>query len=221
MKFLKLNYLFQYFKDFIEQEIEAYDDVQMGEQDADDGVTPRKQIREVSRPGVEKIGEAYFYISGPDQVFLLNADPSLNGYARKLASTEILSLPEEEIVYSGNPEVFEVDERKAFELLSSVIFKMNEMQEPTFHSFPLATFLAHLMGFLYTQIMDELDNYYTCIVVSGSGNTSRTGKSLMTSMWQIVFDGFKTKERVLSISEAAIYEKLDKGISVYSKSISF
>ena len=188
----------------------------MGEQD--DELPPRKDMREVLRPLVEKIGPTYYFISGPDQIFIINSDPSLNGYAKKLTKPEILSLPEE-IVFSGKPEVFEADEPKAFELLSALIFKMNEMQDPVFHSFPLATFLAHLMGFLYTQIMDELDNYYTCIVVSGSGNTARTGKSLMTSMWQIVFDGFKTKERVLTITEAAIYDKLDKGIAVYSKYI--
>ena len=57
----------------------------------------------------------------------------------------------------------------------------------------------------------------TCVVASGSGDTSRTGKSLMTNMWQIVFDGKKTSEGTMSITEAAIYKQLDKGLPVYSK----
>lgn len=73
------------------------------------------------------------------------------------------------------------------------------------------------MGFLYPHIMDEQNNYMTFVVASGSGNTNRTGKSLMTNMWQLVFDGLKTKEGTLSITEAAIFAKLDKGIPVYSK----
>ena len=74
-----------------------------------------------------------------------------------------------------------------------------------------------MMGYMYPQIMDVQKGYITCIVASGSGNTSRTGKSLVTSMMQILFDGDKTKERPITITEAALFEKLEKGTPIYSK----
>lgn len=57
----------------------------------------------------------------------------------------------------------------------------------------------------------------TIVVTSGDGNTSSTGKSLMTNMWQLAFDGEKTREGMMSISESAIFKQLDQGIPVYSK----
>ena len=81
----------------------------------------------------------------------------------------------------------------------------------------MATFLEHLMGYLYSQIIEEQNNFMSFIVVSGAGNTSRTGKSLMSNMWQLVFYGTKSQEGKMSISEAAIFRKLDKGVPVFSK----
>jgi hypothetical protein len=76
-----------------------------------------------------------------------------------------------------------------------------------------------MMGYMYPQIMDVQKGYITCIVASGRGNTSRTGKSLVTSMMQILFDGDKTKERPITITEAALFEKLEKGTPIYSKTL--
>ena len=169
-------------------------------------------------PGVILIGELYLFVSGPDQVFALNTNPGLTGYAKRLTAAEVESLPES-IIYTGEREEFSTDHKEAFRWLGSLIFDMNQMQEAQVYSFPLASFLAHLMGNLYTQIMDkyEKEAFITCIVASGSGNTSRTGKSLMTSMMQLVFDGCKSKEKPIAITESAVFEKLGKGTALYSK----
>ena len=87
---------------------------------------------------------------------------------------------------------------------------MNLLQDPALYSFPLATFLSHVSGNLYTHIMDKQNGYNTFMVVSGTGNTSRTGKSLMNSMWQLTFDGHKSSDRMMTITEAAVFEKLDR-----------
>ena len=76
-----------------------------------------------------------------------------------------------------------------------------------------------MMGFLYTHIMDVQKNFMMFVVASGAGNTNRTGKSLMTSMWQLLFNGKKTTEGTMSISEAEIFRKLDKGTPIYSESL--
>ena len=81
----------------------------------------------------------------------------------------------------------------------------------------MASLLYFLMGFLYLEIMEEQNHFMTVVVASGAGDTSRTGKSLMTHMWQWVFDGKKTDEGTMSISEAAVYKQLDSGTPVYSK----
>ena len=149
-------------------------------------------------------------------MFLLNSDSTSENYARELTSDEIEDLPEC-IVYVGQPEEFKVDHKRAFELLVSMIFNMNLMQEAAFQSFPVASFVWHLSGYLYPQVMETQFGWVTCIVLSGAGNTCRTGKSLLTSMWQLVFDGFKSQEQGISISTAALFTKLDKGIPYYSK----
>ena len=86
-----------------------------------------------------------------------------------------------------------------------------------FWSFPLATLLYYMMGFVYTHIMDTQNNFMTMVIASGSGNTGKTGKSLMSHMWQILFDGSKAKDGTMSITETAIFQQLDKGMPVYSK----
>ena len=74
-----------------------------------------------------------------------------------------------------------------------------------------------MMGYLYCHVMKAQHNFMTMVVASGAGNTSKTGKSLMTNMWQLVFDGAKLNEGTMTITEAAIFKQLDKGRPVYSK----
>ena len=113
------------------------------------------------------------------------------------------------------------DSREAFSLLAQIIFNMNEMQDEKFTSYPVASFVAHLRGKLYNQIMDVHNGFVTSIVLSGSGNTGNTGKSLMTAIWQIVFDGQKSKEQGISITQSALFAKLDKGVPYYGTVIFF
>ena len=91
------------------------------------------------------------------------------------------------------------------------------MQEEKFVSFPLASFVSHLQGKLYNEVMNRQKGFVTSIVLSGSGNTGSTGKSLMSSMWQILFNGFKSQDQGISITQSALFSKLDKGIPYYGK----
>ena len=67
------------------------------------------------------------------------------------------------------------------------------------------------------QIMDEQVSFSTIVTLSGSGNTARTGKSLMTSMWQLVFLGHKPVQRILKLTESNVFELLDEGTPIYRK----
>ena len=176
----------------------------------------KKTTREIKEPTSIKVEGFYYFISGPDNVFLLNSDPSIDFFSRELTPDEIHALPVV-LLYTGKPEHFETDHKKAFGLLTIIIYNMNEMQESHFHSFPLASFVTHPTGHLYNLVMDVQNGYVTCITVSGSGNTCRTGKSLMTAMWQIIFDGSKSQEQGISITQSALFSKLDRGIPYYSK----
>ena len=205
------TFCFKVFKEFIDQEIEKYEDSLV---DADE--EPKKKSVEVDKPAIVQIDEEYYFISGPEEVFKLNTNPGILGYAKKLSVLEI-DLLGKAIIYTGDVVEFSVNHAEAFTHLGSLIHDMNEMQDPMFYSFPLASFLDHLMGYMYTQIMDVQNGYITCITISGSGNTSRTGKSLLTSMWQLVFDGFKTTERPITITETAAFQRLSDGLPLYSK----
>ena len=37
----------------------------------------------------------------------------------------------------------------------------------------------------------------------------------MTHMWQLAFDGSKSREGTMTISEAAVFQRLDQGTPVY------
>ena len=117
---------FQFFKDLIEQEIEAYEEG-LNEDDANRDGDERKKCVEVKRPGIVKMDEIYLLVSGQRQVFGLNSNPAFPGYAKKLSEEQIDGLPEE-ILFSGEQEDFQVDECEAFTLLGSMISDMNEMQ---------------------------------------------------------------------------------------------
>ena len=157
-------------------------------------------------------------MAGPAEIHLLNHQKSedLNFYSKKLTQDEISDLPKEPIyVGSDSPVTFLNDEQESLELLLKIIAKMNSMQDPKFHSFPLASFCAHLAGMLYKIIVTAHRSFSTSVVLSGSGNTSRTGKSLMTSCWQLVFLGGYPKHQQIKITEASMFEELDQGCPVY------
>ena len=77
--------------------------------------------------------------------------------------------------------------------------------------------MAHLAGAIYMQIMDVQVSFSTIVTLSGTGNTSRTGKSLMTSMWQLAFLGHKPMQRILKLTEANVFDLLDEGTPIYRK----
>ena len=80
-----------------------------------------------------------------------------------------------------------------------------------------ASFCAHLAGMLYKIIVTAHRSFTTSVVLSGSGNTYRTGKSLMTSCWQLVLLGDYPKHQQIKITDASVFEELDKGNPVYCK----
>ena len=127
----------QYFPDFIDQQIQKFDETN------NPALTTRKNILELSSPSVEKIGDAYYWIAGSEEVHHLNHEKNEENkfYARKLSPDEIADLPVE-IVYVGEENLitFLDDEEKAFTNLVSIIEKMNSMQDPKFVSFPLGKF---------------------------------------------------------------------------------
>ena len=77
--------------------------------------------------------------------------------------------------------------------------------------------VVHLQGAIYPQVMDVQPNFSITVTLSGSGNTARTGKSLMTTMWQYAMLGCKP-ERILKLTEAALYELLSEGTTIFRKS---
>ena len=66
-------------------------------------------------------------------------------------------------------------------------------------------------------IMDNLDFYVSIVTPSGSGSTARTGKSLMTSMGQLMFLGKKPVERILTLTQANLFDLLNQGTAIYRK----
>ena len=83
------------------------------------------------------------------------------------------------------------------------------------------TLAAHAQGAIYTQIMDVKPHFSTTITLSGRGNTGLTGKSLMTSIWQIVFLGYKPVERIMKLTESTLYNLLSDGTNIYRKYCNF
>lgn len=122
-----MHVIFQYFKDFIEQEIEKYEDRRNAE-DGYDEENVQKPFREVSRPSVIKIDAKFYFVSGKDQVFFLSTDDKAPELTRKLDLDEISSLPED-LLYTGKYESFSDDEVPAFAELATIIYNMNLMQE--------------------------------------------------------------------------------------------
>ena len=57
----------------------------------------------------------------------------------------------------------------------------------------------------------------TSVVLSGDGNTCRTGKSLMTSTMQKIFLGEYQREQHIKLSESTLFNELDIGNPVYCK----
>ena len=79
-----------------------------------------------------------------------------------------------------------------------------------------ASFCANLAAFLYRILVEKYRYFSTSLTLSGSGSTPRTGKSLMTSCWQLAFLGHWPKQSV-RITEASLFEHLNSGKTFYCK----
>ena len=94
---------------------------------------------ELRQPSIQQIDGAFYWIAGPEEIFILNHKRNNNDdrYARKLGPEEILCLPVD-IVYVGEdtPRYLD-DEEEAFAKLVKIIENMNLMQDKEFVSFPL------------------------------------------------------------------------------------
>ena len=77
-----------------------------------------------------------------------------------------------------------------------------------------ASFCANMAAFLYTILVVRYRYFPTALTLSGSGSTPLTGKSLMTSCWQLAFFGYWPKQAI-KISEASLFEHVNKGETFY------
>ena len=93
---------------------------------------------------------------------------------------------------------------------------------------------SHLSAAIYEEILKVQKSFSTTIVLSGSGDTSRTGKSLMSTCWGISFFGTykpnKTKyntvlyqgigaesQHHMKITPATLFNELSAGRNIYCK----
>ena len=112
----------QLFKDFLEQELQNYEGkVATGEIVE----APEKVIQEMVKPDVVKIGERFYFISGPDQVFMMlrEDDAHASDFAKKLDADEISNLPVD-IVYLAK------GRRQKKKLIVSMEFSMEGYPPP-------------------------------------------------------------------------------------------
>ena len=99
-----------------------------------------KKVFDISHPKLIKIDGRFYWVSGEENVFLLNHNrfhPDEH-FARKLLSAEIESLPVT-LVYTGVSKHYKTDDKAMFEKILEIIDLMNGMQEKKFWSFPLGT----------------------------------------------------------------------------------
>ena len=82
------------------------------------------------------------------------------------------------------------------------------------YSFVSASFAAHLAGELYQLIIKTQSHY--CMQMSVSGDATGTGKSLLQSVWMVVFTG-EPQTTLTSVSEAQAYKMLNRGENIYGK----
>jgi hypothetical protein len=87
-----------------------------------------KKTMHFTKPSVEQLQGNYFLIAY--DVFIISGKP------RKLTPEEILELPVI-ISWKGPSFSFDTDEKMCFELLSKIIFDMNQMQDRRYTSFPM------------------------------------------------------------------------------------
>ena len=80
-----------------------------------------------------------------------------------------------------------------------------------------ASFCLNLSSNLYRVLVEKYRYFPTTLVLSGSGCTPRTGKSLMTSCWQLAFLGH-WPEQAVKITEASLFDLLETGVPVWCKS---
>ena len=119
-------------------------------------------------------------VCGANLVFSLNDGEH---YARRLTTEDIDDL-DFKVVWNGPRQTvnFEANDEKAVECLNKIITNINLMQpevepEENFYGFPLASIKAHLRAFLYEEIRELQDCFYTTIFVSGE----ETGTGLYIS----------------------------------------
>ena len=111
---------------FVEQQLELFED-------SNDPNIDGKPLREISRPDIVIIEGRYFFVSGSENVYLLNQ----NDLSYKLSVEEIQELPVE-IVYTGEQRPdYQSNEKNMFELILKMISKVNIMQTSRIYSFPL------------------------------------------------------------------------------------
>ena len=92
-----MHVFFQYFKEFIEQEIEKFEDRRNAE-DGYDEENVQKPFREVSRPLVIKIDDKFYFVSGKDQVFFLNISNLIQALVNQ--STPNMEIQHKDTIYS-------------------------------------------------------------------------------------------------------------------------
>ena len=126
-------FLFQYFPDFIDQQLVAFDD------ENDQNLDPRKKILEFDKPKIKKVDDKFYWVAGPSEIHLLNfyKSEAENFFSKKLSDEEIKELPFD-IIYTGPTTTsYSNDEEEAFKIILKIIDEMNAMQEPEWYSFPL------------------------------------------------------------------------------------
>ena len=94
-------------------------------------------------------------------------------YARQLTTEEIDDL-DFIVVWNGPRQTvtFEANDEKAVECLTKIITNINLMQPEVkpgenYYGFPLASIKAHFRAFLYEEIRELQECFYTSIFVSG------------------------------------------------------
>ena len=90
-------------------------------------------------------------------------------YSTKLSDSEIEALSYK-VTWLGPKAktVFEENDQKAVEALSSIIADYNAMvPQEEFHGFVIASLVTHLRAYLYQHILAEQKDFYSSITLSG------------------------------------------------------
>ena len=118
--------VFCYLQQYLIQEIRKYKTRFIG------GSLPsdKRPTRDFSEPSVVKCEDYYLLVAS--EIYDLRDGSNVT----VLAEEDQSKLPEK-FYYKGPPTHFQVDEKKAFRCLLSIISRMNSLQDSRFYSFPL------------------------------------------------------------------------------------